>query len=177
MMLERVATSVFLFLLDCLLTRLARPGRLERRAALTTVGIVVAADLAVEGAMGRLGVWRYELPGMVLGLPVDLAPDLGMVSYAYCMGLVLVGRTGRRSLLMLYPVLAAAVVGTEAWPKNRRVAREGILVFGDGIDTESALFVVENYAVIGAVLAGMTAAYYASLKLWGVRSHSLSLET
>lgn len=156
----RVATAFFLLVLDSVLARLVKPDRREFRAAATTALIVAAGDFAVESLMGSLGVWEYDLPGKVAGLPVDVPPDLGMVTFAFCMGLGFAGREGRRPhIRTAYVLLIALAVGTEAWIKNRDASRKGWLTFGGGIDEEGVTFAIGNYVAIAALLLLITVVY------------------
>ncbi|MHB8895969.1 MAG: hypothetical protein ACYC99_12455 [Candidatus Geothermincolia bacterium] len=168
MIVERIVTTCVLALSDWSLVKIINPTPRELRAVLTTAGIVAAGDFVVESLMGRLKVWEYHMPCAVNGLPVDLAPDLGLVTFAFCMGLSWFGRSpARRRVRPLFVLTLAVAVGTEAWIKNRRAARDGTLTFGRGIDTESPMFAMGNYATITALLLLIAGVHRAVLVFLG----------
>jgi hypothetical protein len=158
--LERMMTTLVLFLSDLLLVRLTRPGRRELRAAMKTALVVSAGDFIVEGIAGRLGLWEYDLPGSIAGLPVDLSPDIGLMSFAYCTGLAYVDRKpSSRRFRPAYVIGAMLAVGTEGWLKNARAAGQGQLAFAIDPEARPVLFAFCNYAVLSLFLLAVTAVF------------------
>lgn len=160
MFLERLMTTLILFLTDLLLVRITRPGRRELRAAVKTALLTSAGDFIVEGFAGRLGLWEYDLPGSMVGLPVDLSPDIGLLSFAYCTGLAYVDRKpSSRCFRHAYLLGAMLAVGTEGWLKNARVAGQGRISFAIDPESRPVLFAFCNYAVLSLFLLAVTAVF------------------
>lgn len=157
---ERSLTLAFLALANLALLRLIRPSRGQIKSAAATALGAAAADFGVERSMGRLGVWEYDLPRSVSGLPVDLFLDFFLWVMAYCTGYSRLERRARTAgWKVAYVSVVSLLLGTWAYRKNSRVAAQGRMRFAEFADVGTPLFVAGNYLLIAATVVSITAAY------------------
>ncbi len=147
----RVLTALVLMAINAVLLAVLKPRRRELRSVLVASTVAATADHLFERGMGRLGVWNYDLPCSVKGLPVDLFPDFFMVCSAFLMGIVACERSANRRARALYIVAVSLGLGTEAYLKNRSAALGGRISFG-GLDPRGPLFMAGNYLVMYGVV-------------------------
>ena len=145
---------------------IVRPSRTQVKRGTVTALAVAAGDFLFERLMRTLGLWSYDLPGSVSGMPLDLFIDFFLWVWAYCTGLAYFERRGSRRATTAYIAAITVVLGTWAWYKNKVAAEAGIIEFSERVGPDTWLFAAGSYALIDALLAIITAAYRYTSRLF-----------
>jgi len=151
------ATAVLFWLATCgVLTFVVNPGQRDLYASIVTGFSMAVIDYAAEIAAGHLGLWHYRLGRTWLGLPPDLLIDIFSAGYVICLLRIAVERQwpGRRNG-KLFSLIMGVVLGTVALLHNYFAERQGLITFDSEVAPGTPLFVLGNYLLMTAVVAGV----------------------